>query len=209
MIDWDSCVLWLDSKVFSESYWWDISPYRNNGDVYGAVWKGNGFYFDGINDKVLCGSNQSLQISDAISVEAWIEVGEDDSYLGIISRNFWSGWLVRREGNNKLMVRLKFADGTNSGEIEGGSITVNKGICQCVFTYDKDNDDVIRLYINGEEVKVSDSMNNKAIKTGGITCIGLVDVDYFKGKIFRVRIFRKLLTRSEIQILYDSEYRKV
>ena len=39
MVDWDSCVLWLDSRYFSESKWWDRSKYNNDGIVYGAKFK--------------------------------------------------------------------------------------------------------------------------------------------------------------------------
>ena len=89
MIDWDSCVLWLDSKYFSESYWWDRSRYRNNGVVYGAEFKNESFYFDGSNDYVDCGDNDSLNIGDELSIEC-LFIPYGDGY--IIAKRNWNNW---------------------------------------------------------------------------------------------------------------------
>ena len=89
MIDWDSCVLWLDNKHFSESYWWDRSKYVNNGVVNGAVWKEDSFYFDGVNDVVNCGNNESLRIDDEISIE-FLFIPYENGYIAM-KRN-WDNW---------------------------------------------------------------------------------------------------------------------
>ena len=69
MIDWDSCVLWLDSQYFSESKWWDRSKYNNDGIVYGAKFKEDSFYFGGVDDVINCGDSESLRLDDEISFE--------------------------------------------------------------------------------------------------------------------------------------------
>jgi len=54
----------------------DSSPFGNNGTIHGASWVrgkfGYALKFDGTDDYVDCGSDDSLNITDAITIEAWI-----------------------------------------------------------------------------------------------------------------------------------------
>ncbi|RLI91232.1 MAG: hypothetical protein DRO95_04750, partial [Candidatus Altiarchaeales archaeon] len=54
----------------------DISKYGNDGTIYGATWTdgkfGKALSFDGVDDYVDCGNDSSLDITDAITIEAWI-----------------------------------------------------------------------------------------------------------------------------------------
>ena len=57
----------------------DQSGYGNNGTVYGATYhasgapnRGYGMSFDGTNDYVDCGTNASLNITNAITIEVWV-----------------------------------------------------------------------------------------------------------------------------------------
>jgi len=55
----------------------DISRYGNNGTINGAVWTSSGRFgsalqFDGVDDYVDCGNGASLNITTAVTVEAWV-----------------------------------------------------------------------------------------------------------------------------------------
>lgn len=55
----------------------DSSGNDNDGDVYGATAGvpgkfGNALSFDGVNDYVDCGNDASLDITTAITIEAWV-----------------------------------------------------------------------------------------------------------------------------------------
>jgi len=58
----------------------DSSGKGNHGTITGATWTtqgkfGNALEFDGVNDMVNCGNDESLNITDRITVEAWIKPG--------------------------------------------------------------------------------------------------------------------------------------
>ncbi len=54
----------------------DSSGFDNDGTIYGATWTtgkvGYGLDFDGVDDYVDCGNDASLDITDAITIEAWV-----------------------------------------------------------------------------------------------------------------------------------------
>ena len=199
---WDGLVLWLRMDEKSGGTAFDHSAYSNHGTSYGAVPTGLGWRFDG-NDYINCGSDDSLNFGDAITVEVWIKVDEDGSFLDIATRNAWNGWMMRRESPNRIMARLEFVDGSTSGEIEGGRVTVADGWSHCAFTYDSVSDDIVRVFVNGQQVKASASMGNKKIKTGGSTRFGKIDIHYFKGLIAEVRIYKRALSSEELRLSYE------
>ncbi|OYT63833.1 hypothetical protein B6U67_01825, partial [Methanosarcinales archaeon ex4484_138] len=67
----------------------DSSGNGNDGTIYGAKWVGDGLYFDGTDDYVNCGSDSSLDITEAITVMAWIHpIGwGEDNYGRIVEKH--------------------------------------------------------------------------------------------------------------------------
>lgn len=58
----------------------DYSPYGNTGTIYGATFAtdrhgqpNKAMSFDGVNDYIDCGNNSSLDITDEITISAWIK----------------------------------------------------------------------------------------------------------------------------------------
>jgi len=71
------CVLSLTGLPGGGSKIYDRSPYGNIGTIVGATWVRlpSGLWclsFDGNDDYVNCGNNESLAIADAITIEAWV-----------------------------------------------------------------------------------------------------------------------------------------
>ena len=65
----------------------DKTPYENDGTIYGATFttdrKGqpnSAMSFDGVNDYVDCGSDESLDITNAITISAWINYTKVSSW---------------------------------------------------------------------------------------------------------------------------------
>ena len=214
MIDWDSCVLWLDSKYFSESYWWDRSQYKNNGVVYGAKFKEDGFYFDGINDYVKI-PNNLLPNPNSFTILAWIyPMGENntevyDEQLIVDLRGQYQTSLLWREeddSDHPATLRFNIYDGSNSYNLysPNNSIDINKwhfvgGI------WDGTNQ---RIYYDGNV----DSQNaNNPVSTSYQSKIGKdyqsTDRLWFYGKMSMVMIFKKGLKKEEIDIIYNLTYR--
>jgi|GEM_PF-2512163 len=72
----DDLVLRLDMNENDGNTVYDSSGYGNNGTIHGATWTtgkfGSALSFDGENDYVDCGNDSSLDITDAITIEAWV-----------------------------------------------------------------------------------------------------------------------------------------
>jgi len=207
MIDWDSCVLWLDNKYFSESCWWDRSRYRNNGIVYGAKWRNGAFYFDGSNDYVNCGHSKSLDITEEITVEALVKPEISDStFRAVVSKyvttNDHRSWLLVNYNN---MWRFYISDdGSNFGYVEC-DLTVGKRQ-HVVGKFKPSSGDNIFIYVNGE---LKDSKH--IVRTGIYSSNEDVLVGSYnngsggkhKGNIGLVRVYSKSLFSSQIKILSD------
>ena len=86
------CVLFLSGLPGSGSKIYDRSPYGNHGTITGATWKRlpSGLwclYFDGNDDSVSVGDADSLDLTNAITIEAWIYCDSLATHNGIVCRN--------------------------------------------------------------------------------------------------------------------------
>jgi len=209
MIDWDSCVLWLDSKYFSESYWWDRSKYRNNGVVHGAKWKANAFYFDGNNDYVDCGEASVLNLTSELTLEVLFNTSEffDPSYQGLIQRGNWNnGYFLAVRTAEPHMLRMWFRKDNSGDPVDFGETEVDRWY-HAVVTLEEDG--TAKGYLNGKlEVTETGCTLGSSI---AFLCIGAFfgTVRFHKGKIAVVRIYDEALNEEEIKVLYRSSYRKL
>ena len=200
MIDWDSCVLWLDNKYFGEYKWWDRSKYNNDGVVYGAKWKEDSFYFDGVNDAVNCGNNESLRIDDEISIE-FLFIPYSKGYI-VMKKNLssWNnvyGAFWGYEGSNKIRF-----NGNNTNSIESLNVFYANEKQHVVITAKQG--DKTKFYKNGEFLNQLStptfSGDGDALVVGART-EGSSYVWVIKAKIYYIRIFHKILNEDEIKIL--------
>ena len=208
MIDWDSCVLWLDLKYFSESYWWDRSKYRNDGAVHSVKWKANSFYFDGINDYVDCGNHESLNITNELTLEAWVQqVTNNNGYIVIKNTSNDSKRLysIYSAGSNDK-VYFYYYDGNFRQVYWNYALDDNK-IHHVVIRV---SELIATLFVNGENQ--GNQTLNSAFQ-GDISAkvkIGKREPNdyYFKGNIYTLRIYKKALSDKEIEILNSLSYRR-
>jgi len=209
MIDLDSCVLWLDSKYFSESYWWDRSKYRNNGVVHGAKWKGDGFYFDGVNGYVDCGNHESLNITGDLSIVLWIDFVSVTGVggQGLVGHKDYDNWMLYAYNAYLYFVYINTDNNTQYLYAEN---VLNAGLQHVGFTWNDDSK-TGKFYVNGS-YKKSDT-GTGSIKNTGFQelLIGAVTPTFrvLNGKIYNVLVFEKTLSSEEIQILCNLMYRKV
>ena len=208
MIDWNSCVLWLDSKYFTESYWWDRSKYQNNGDVHGAKWKTDAFYFNGSNTYVNCGNHESLNIIDELTLEAWVQQAtNNDGYIVIKNTSDDSKRLysIFSKGSANE-VYFYYYDGAKKQLLWAYGIDDNKKHHVVITVKNL----IATLYIDGES-KGEKTLDNAF--QGDISAkvnIGKREPNhyYFKGNIYTLRIYKKALSDKEIEILNSLAYRR-
>jgi len=208
MIDLDSCVLWLDSKCFSESYWWDRSKYRNNGVVHGAVWKSNAFYFDGVEAYVDCDNGESLNINDKLSIE-FLFTPVSSGYV-INKKNYdnWnSAYGVFFDKNNKN-IRFHANGGLNIAS-NINVLNINELAHVVVVA---ENLGQVLFYVNGRE---EGSDNTPTFSGDGETCLigarpntGGTAAFFIGAYLHLIRVYHKLLSSNEVKILYELTYQR-
>ena len=199
-------VLWLkfDEGVGLKAY--DLSQYRNHGTIYGATWVegkfGKALQFDGVDDYVEVPDSASLDITDEITVTAWIYPLAVDSYRGIVAdaysgcQNF--GW---KFGILDGKLWFEHGDGTTCGKYSSvATISTNQWYFVAVTFKDK-----VRLFVN-EEVKEFTpplSLVSRDAWLGiGRAFLNEYGATYFNGTIDEVRIYNRALSAEEIKRLY-------
>ena len=160
---------------------------------------GNARDFDGIDDYVNCGNDESLDITAAITVEAWVKRASIDSWHRIVYRlqDNDNGYQLAWSGDNDLELSIL---------LEG--IEYNK---QTTIKYEDtdtwfhvagviDASHTITLYVNGESVEVNDG-GATFINDHFGTWIGSKSgaEAFFDGTIDEVRIWNVARTEAQIQ----------
>ncbi|MCG2826397.1 MAG: right-handed parallel beta-helix repeat-containing protein, partial [Thermoplasmatales archaeon] len=187
---------------------YDSSGNNNDGAVYGAIWttgvNGSALSFDGENDYVEVPDNDSLDITDAITIEAWIyPKGWGEGSLGSIADKNWQTGYAFYLKNTEGQESIKFAS-NNAGVVQtadSGSITLNEWQ-HVVVTYDRQN---VVFYVNG--INKGGGAETNAIGTNSESLFIGNDMGTactFNGIIDEVRIYNRALNATEIQAHYEE-----
>ncbi|HYR91037.1 MAG TPA: fibronectin type III domain-containing protein [Terriglobia bacterium] len=181
----------------------DLSGNGNTGTISGATWTTLGKYgaalsFNGTNNLVLLNNSASLNLSTAMTLEAWVFPAASQS-----------GWrtIIQRQTDTYFLHA-----GSDSGPLRpAGGGTINSAVNYVVgpvgnpvnswthlaLTY---NGSTIALYVNGN-VAASQAAagpiqtNTNPVRIGGNVPYG----EYFNGRIDEVRIYNRALSQAEIQ----------
>jgi O-glycosyl hydrolase len=182
----------------------DDSGQGNHGAVAGATYVSEGRYggalsFDGAGDWVTVADAESLDLTTAMTLEAWVRPTQ-------ISPD-WTTVLIK-ERTGGLAYALYAADGADqppAGYIHqgvdisaaGSGLLPLNAWSHLAVTYDGA---ALRLYLNGTHV-ASRSQSGSIAVSGGPLRIGGNSVwgEYFTGLIDEVRVYDRALTRAEIQ----------
>ena len=153
---------------------------------------------DGNNDFVNCGNDSSLNITDALTIEAWVKLKSLDGTQCIVSKGIndtTNYWMDIRNSGATVYFGGYSPSGTacNIGAINCG-LVLNTWY-HIVGTYDKAN---VKLYING--VLKASTPNNLTLNTNDSPLIiGMrANTQPFNGIIDELKIYNKALSASEI-----------
>ena len=181
----------------------------NNGTVHGATWTtgqiDGALSFDGVDDYVDCGNDESLDITDEITVSAWV-YSDDFHQHGMV--------VVKNPVNS---VWEFFFEASPTGEGQSGlkwrgdsliGIVANKpSDSQWHHILATQDGTLAKIYIDGIE-SASGTISALGSSSGTVN-IGRFDsgvptswIYYFNGKIDDVRIYDKALSAEEIRRLY-------
>jgi len=207
----NSCVLWLDSRYFTESYWWDISPYRNNGIVNDGVWRGDAFYFGGggNNYYVEIPYSDSLNIynSKKVTVALLISMIDDsnDSFITLFQRNYQYK-VVWRSSDNTPYFQWKDSSGNTHEFYESGLNLSLKDWHFIAFSMCLNGNGKGIECVDGKIMKEDDIGYN--VKNDTSEKVYLAEKS-FKGYYAYAMLFNRNLSKEELKILYKLTYRKI
>jgi PKD repeat protein len=180
----------------------DVSNNGNTGTIKEAVRINTGKYgkalqFDGINDWVTVNDSATLDLSTAMTLEAWV-------YPQSLANN--GGTVLLKEITGGAVYNL-YAHETSDlpvSSFNNGTYRVISGLSplpvnqwsHLVATYDGQYQ---RLYVNGTQV--AQRAQTGVIQQGGILRIGGNSIwgEYFKGYIDEVRVYNRALTATEVK----------
>jgi DNA-binding beta-propeller fold protein YncE len=182
----------------------DASGNGNTGTLSGPAWtpagrSGGALSFDGVNDLVTVPDANSLDLSGAMTVEAWVYPTAS------------SGWrtAVMKEAANDIAYALYASgpDGPPEGYVGSSAVTGSGALTLNAWTHLAVTYDgaMLRLYQNGAQVGTRSlggpiAATNRALQIGGNAIWG----EYFSGRIDEVRVYDRALTPAEIAADMDA-----
>jgi len=180
--------LWLrfnNETGENNTYVKDYSPnnlYANayNGTNYTTSGKlGGAFKFDGVNDYMVVSNSNGLNITNGITVSAWIKLDSFSSYRRIIVKSpstdvypYTTYGLLTDSGNK---VRMEFSSGGYQHIIKS-TTNLSNGVWYLVTGTWNGSDDSAKLYINGD---LDNSTLYRSFSNGTLAIVSNI----FNGKI--------------------------
>ncbi len=175
---------------------------------------GHAISFDGTDDYIDCGNGKSLQITGALTLEAWVKLTANSSWDGIISKAIWD---ESSSGYVNTGYELKFNSSTNkvdfwlsqSGD-EGTKMEVTANTALTLKWYHVaavfSPSSFVKIYINGiEDVSVTSGVIASIYNSTRPLYIGVgahnpaTNNEYFHGSLDEVRIWNIALTADQIR----------
>ena len=191
---------------------YDSSGYGNNGTINGANAVtgivGYALSFDGVNDYVRVSDSSSLDITDAITLEAWIypyNIGGAGIWLDIISKFVAYRDFTIKDGTLASCLRQEGADYHYDSQ-KAPSINKWQHVVM-TFSYSANE---VKFYMDGMLLRTQGA-NNKKLDTSAYNLhIGSFNgsASFFNGLIDEVRIYNQALTAFEIQKHYTEGMEK-
>jgi len=188
---------------------YDTSGNDNDGTLEnGPQWVdgkyGKALSFDGSDDYVDCGYGESLNITDAITIEAYVKFSSLEQTGVIYSRGehfaYYKGVMLSIRTNNVLEFWL--GNGTEAGVLDSVSGVPTNQFSHVAGVWDGTT---MIVYINGES-KGTDSFSGPIVYHTSHAVIGARSAGgrNFSGIIDEVRVYDRALTAEEISDLCNN-----
>jgi len=199
----------------------DFSGFGNTGTITGATWttgkSGNALSFDGVDDYVNCGNGDSVNISNNITLAAWVNLdtlpGTSTQYTIIAKRhedesNTWNSYQLVFYTNSSGVFGIHFTIWISE---TAQDLRVETSITTGVWTH------IVGVYDGNQMDLYRDGSNIGTLSSviGDIDTYSSVEVwvgawyqsapsGFLDGKIDEVLIYNKALSATEVTNLYNS-----
>ena len=205
------CVLDIPMFEGSGTKVLDVSGKGNHGTITDAVWtrdvNGVCMSFNGTSAYIDCGNDASLNITDAITIEAWVKFNSLAGSPCVLTKgtgvttNYWMD--VRTSGDT-----IFFGGYTSAG----AACYINFSGCGFLTdewyhfagTYDKIR---MKFYINAVEKADTAKTCTLNLNTAAVTIGNKSGGQHFNGAIDEVRIYAVALTAEQIKRRYEQTKR--
>jgi len=190
----------------------DVSPFHNNGDVFGAVASLDRFgrsnhsmNFNG-NDGITADNSPQLN-SPLASVSFWVNANSlpASGEVYLLSFGGWQErWKISLPGHGKVVWTTHATSCCSDLDAGGGNELVPGTWTHLVMVHDGAKD---FIYLNGVEVASKDYVGdlNNTIHPLGIGYDPIDVANYFDGRLDDILIYETALTAPEVAALYASQ----
>ncbi len=175
------------------------SGWNSTGCKYGSCLK-----FDGVNDYVNAGTGSSLNITGALTIEAWVKPdGAVGAIAGIVGPLVYRSYNLGLQSNGRLTIYLK--DVYNLTYVAVGAVIPDVWN-HIVLTYDKvAGVNNLKVYVGGIEVWHDTATGDIGTTTDPVWIGKMGAATYlFNGTIDEVRIYNRTLSADEIIADYSK-----
>ncbi len=183
----------------------DASGKNNTGTLSGATWFAQGRYgralsFDGVNDVVTVPDATSLDLTTAMTLEAWVRPTALSGYRTVLMKEVSGGLaytLYAHDNAPKPAAYVRISGKTTSDAVGGTAALALNTWTHVAATYDGAT---LRLYLNGTQVgsrAITGSIvtSSNPLRIGGNSVWG----EYFAGQIDEVRVYNRVLDAAAIR----------
>ena len=207
---WDSSYLIVQHLNETSGTHYDSTSNNNDGTNYGSTQDYSGKVdgansFDGTNDYVDCGGDSSLDITDAVTVEAWVyKTGAGTgTYPGIASRASGTKRYQFRYRPSSTQVQFFVGDGTTYGYAGSNADLPTNTWAHLVGTWDGST---VLIFVDGVQQTLTGSFSGSPSFAGEILEIGRYTVsNYFAGGIDEIRVSDIERSSSWISTEYNNQ----
>ncbi len=213
---WDSAFLIVQHLNETSGTHYDSTNNENNGAPQGSLNQDLAGQIDGAdgfngtisdNDWINCGSDNSLNINDEITIESWVNRTDDGtgSYPGIVSRTPTSGTKRYQLRYNPSLNRVQFflGDGSTYDFVNSNSDLSLNSWTHVVGTWDGST---LLLFVDGVQQSDTGLFSGSPVFTTEILEIGrYYTSSYFEGGIDEVRVSDILRNSSWISTEYNNQ----
>lgn len=181
---------------------------ENDGTIEGATWASSGKHgaaldFDGSDDSVVVPDAAALDLTDSLTIEAWVKPGEAEGGGGVLVKG------ENSSGNSGYMIHSKFfgkpagivADSGSFRSASGAEALQLETWTHLAFTSDGTD---LRFYVDGELAETESAIDAAATEADLVIGHNPVLGGYFTGLIDEVRLYDQALSQSEVEADRDN-----
>jgi hypothetical protein len=188
----------------------DSSGNGNTGGLYGngvlptwMAWKLNDCLDFHGNSYVSADNSLTLNITESISIEVWLNIHTDGNYKGIVGKNYSSSYMLSTGNDGDKAISFYYGEWQI---IKLNAFTLDTWH-HVIVTFDRATT-TATMYIDGSVVASDPAFNPTVVGDEGVIGIAIqpyTDWDYvLDGKLDEVVIYDRALTSDEVAFRYNS-----